>query len=192
MSVGVQTPVLNLIDSYDSAGWSSTVNELLPSIHEVDKNATRIWFAFFPLDLFLALQQAENPEKLAAELLLEGNYYLKNQIDSSHKFLYGHRFWPQVKSAVASSAEGGAASGSLAALSLSISAQVAKLANVEPSLTVGITAVALMTLLQVGLKEFKESPGKIHIDERLVRRSPEQILRDRAKDDGQGLLGFLK
>jgi ferredoxin len=49
-----------------------------------------------------------------------------------------------------------------------------------------------MTLVQVGLEKFKAAPGKIHIDSRLVGRSPEKILSDRAKDDSQGLLGFLK
>ena len=31
---------------------------------------------------------------------MQGNYSLKDQIDSSHTFLYGHRYWPEVKSAV--------------------------------------------------------------------------------------------
>ena len=70
------------------------------SIHEVDKNATQIWFSFYPLSLFRAFQAAPDPELLSAQLLMKGVYHLKDQIDSSHKFLYGHRYWPEVKKAV--------------------------------------------------------------------------------------------
>jgi ferredoxin len=56
----------------------------------------------------------------------------------------------------------------------------------------GITAVALMTLQQVGSAAFVNAPGSVQIDERHARKSPEQILRERARDDSQGLLGFLK
>ena len=66
MSVSAVSPVLSLLNRYDSEGWSTTVADLIPSIHDVDKNATRIWFAFYPLDLFRALEKSEDPEKLAA------------------------------------------------------------------------------------------------------------------------------
>ena len=36
-------------------------------------------------------------DKLAQQLLMKGVYPLRDQIDSSHKFLYGHRYWPEVK-----------------------------------------------------------------------------------------------
>ena len=36
------------------------------------------------------------------------------------------------------------------------------------------------------------APGPVLIDKRHARKSPEQILSERAKDDGQGLFGFLK
>src|ERR1051325_1733414 len=80
--------------------WASALATLMRSIHEVDRNATQIWFAFYPLTLFSALEAAKDREKLAHELLLQGDYDLKTQIDTSHDFLYGHRFWPQVKRAV--------------------------------------------------------------------------------------------
>ena len=88
------------LKQHDEEAWSATLTTLLRSIHEVDRNATQIWFSFYPLSLFQALEQAEDPEKLAQHLLMQGNYYLKDQIDSSHTFLYGHRYWPEVKSAV--------------------------------------------------------------------------------------------
>ena len=88
------------LKQHDEEAWSATLTTLLRSIHEVDRNATQIWFAFYPLSLFQALEQSNDPETLAQRLLLQGKYYLKDQIDSSHTFLYGHRYWSEVKAAV--------------------------------------------------------------------------------------------
>src|SRR2546423_3136171 len=90
----------SFLNQHDEEAWSATLATLLRSIHEVDRNATQIWFAFYPLSLWRALEQADDREKFVHELLLQGEFELKNQIDSSHRFLYGHRFWPQVKRAV--------------------------------------------------------------------------------------------
>ena len=95
-----ETPFETFLNQHDEEAWSATLTALLRSIHEVDKSATQIWFGFYPLGLWQALTDSEDPEKLARELLLQGNFYLKDQIDASHKFLYGHRYWPQVKQAV--------------------------------------------------------------------------------------------
>jgi len=40
--------------------WSAALATLLRSIHEVDRNATQIWFAFYPLSLFRALEAAQD------------------------------------------------------------------------------------------------------------------------------------
>ena len=95
-----QTPFESFLNEHDEESWSATLTTLLRSIHEVDRNATQIWFSFYPLALSQALGQAEDPEKLFRKLLMQGNYYLKEQVDTSHTFLYGHRFWPEVKAAV--------------------------------------------------------------------------------------------
>ncbi len=84
------------LNQHGEEAWAATLTTLLRSIHEVDKNATQIWFAFYPLSLHRVLQAAPNREELARELLLQGDYDLGNQIDSSHRFLYGHRYWPLV------------------------------------------------------------------------------------------------
>src|ERR1700716_4076481 len=81
--------------------WAANLTTLLRSVHEVDKNATQIWFSFYPLSLFRAFQAAPDRELLSAQLLMKGVYHLKDQIDSSHRFLYGHRYWPEVKKAAA-------------------------------------------------------------------------------------------
>ncbi|HEX8843652.1 MAG TPA: 2Fe-2S iron-sulfur cluster-binding protein [Pyrinomonadaceae bacterium] len=195
MSPDVTNSLEKYLDQHGDADWSRVVAELLPSIHEVDQAATQIWFRFYPVDLLRALQRAEDPERLAAQLLLQGDYYLKNQIDSSHTFLYGHRFWPEVKKAVierAASFDESEAGTDLASLTREIARRAASAAKVQESLLVGITAVALMTLEQVGLEAFKAAPGAVRIDARHARKSPEQILKERARDDHQGLFGFLK
>ena len=185
------TPFETFLKQHDEEAWSATLTTLLRSIHEVDRNATQIWFSFYPLSLFQALEQAEGPETLAQRLLLQGKFYLKDQIDSSHTFLYGHRYWPEVKSAVQKYARefSGTDTTSLSDQVLSVAQQAAK---VDPSLLIGITAVAFMTIRQVGLAAFEAAPGKVLIDKKHARKSPGEVLRERAVDDSQGFLAFLR
>lgn len=179
------------LNKHDDAAWADLIRKLLPSIHEVDKAATQIWFYFYPLALLRALQQAEDPEALAKKLSLQGKYYLKDQIDSSHEFLYGTRFWPQVKTALSeyAASSSGPSSLDLATQIRELAAGVAGRVKVDESLLVGITAVAFMTLRQVGAARFKASPGTIR---KLPSKTPDRILRDRERDNSQGVLGFLK
>ena len=191
--MNTETAVETFLNQQDEETWSAALATLSRSINEVDRAATQIWFAFYPLSLFRALETAEDREKLVHQLLLQGDYELKNQIDSSHHFLYGHRFWPQVKTAVE---EYGARtddySQKLADQILAVARRVAAALKKDESLLVGITAVAFMTVQQVGLEAFKAAPGKVTLDRKHARKSHQQILRERAKDDSQGLLGFLK
>ena len=188
------TPFENYLIQHDEESWSATLTALLRSIHEVDRNATQIWFAFYPLGLFQALEQSEDPGTLAQRLLLQGNYRLKDQIDSSHAFLYGHRYWSEVKNAVQQHAREFSASDtrSLADQILSVAQKSAAEAKVDPSLVVGITAVAFMTIRQAGLAAFEAAPGKKLIDKKHAAKSAAQVLRERAVDDSQGLFSFLK
>jgi len=189
-----QTSFEIFLAKHDEEAWAAALTTLLRSIHEVDKAATQIWFSFYPLALFRALQHAEDPEKLSRQMLLQGRYYLKDQVDSSHRFLYGHRYWPEVKKTVGSYAASfqPSTTSSLADQILDIAREAAKRLKVDVSLTIGITAVALMTVEQVGLSAFTASPGEVALDPRQVKKSPEQVLKARAKDDSQGWLGFLK
>ena len=188
------TPFETFLRQHDEESWSATLTTLLRLIHEVDRNATQIWFSFYPLSLFEALERAEDPEKLAQQLLMQGNYRLADQIDSSHTFLYGHRYWPQVKDAAQKFARqfSGSESGSLADQILSVADQAAKQAKAERSLVIGITAAAFMTIRQAGLEAFEAAPGKMLIDKKHAGMSPGDVLRTRAVDDSQGLFGFLK
>lgn len=182
------------LSQHGEEAWAATLTTLLRSIHEVDKNATQIWFAFYPLSLFTALRDAHHRDELARDLLLQGDYELKNQIDSSHKFLFGHRYWPQVKKAVEAFSDNfdPGSKGTLADHILNVAGEAAQTARVNASLTIGITAVAFMTVQQAGLDAFKSAKGEMLLDKKHAKKSPEQVLRERAVDDSQGLLGFLR
>jgi len=204
--MNTETPFETFLNQHDEEAWSAALATLVRSIHEVDRNATQIWFAFYPLPLLRVLQQSDDREKLAQQLLLQGDYELGNQIDTSHHFLYGHRFWPQVKKVLEQHAEqwqrlqSGSDEASptevyatsLADQILTVARRAAQDSKKDESLLVGITAIAFMTVQQAGLALFKTAPGTIGIDNKHTRKSPEQILRERAKDDSQGLLGFLR
>ncbi|HEY9401456.1 MAG TPA: hypothetical protein VIQ24_02090 [Pyrinomonadaceae bacterium] len=198
MSRNSETVFESFLRRHDETAWARALENLLPAVHEVDRNATSIWFAFFPLALVRAFEQADEPEKLAQRLLMQGSYRLEDQIDSSHAFLYGHRYWPEVKRAVAALAgqfqeETPAGQAALDGQVRAVAREVATQKKVEESLLLGITAIALMTLRQVGLAAFAASPGEVRLDGRRARQSPEKILRERARDDSQGLLGgFLR
>jgi len=188
-----ETPFENWLHQHGEEAWAATLTTLLRSIHEVDKNATQIWFAFYPLSLFQAFQRAEDPDELARQLLMKGVYPLKDQIDSSHKFLYGHRYWPAVKKAVETfAAKYEASDSSLSDQILKVAGDISRATGFDQSLLVGITAVAFMTMQQAGLKAFKNAKGEMVFDRKVSKRSPEQVLRGRAVDDSQGFLSFLK
>ena len=180
------------LKQHDEEAWSATLTTLLRSIHEVDRNATQIWFSFYPLSLFQALDQSEDPETLSQRLLMQGNYHLKDQIDSSHTFLYGHRYWPVVKDAVQKYAREFSDTASLSDQVVSVAHKVATHLKVESPLVIGITAIAFMTIRQAGLAAFEAAPGKMLIDKKHARKSPADVLRERAVDDSQGFFSFLK
>lgn len=181
------------MDKFDEQAWLAALADLLPEIHEVDRTATQIWFRFYPLALFHVLRKAENRDEVIQGFVMQGDYELKDQIDSSHKFLYGHRYWKETKAAIAKYAESFTdGNADLANVVRQIAKDAANAAKVDQSLTTGIAAVGLMTLVQSGFDNFKSSDGKIQIDAAHAKLSPEKILAERAKDDSQGLLGFLK
>ena len=194
MTNSTETPFETFLSAQGEEAWAATITTLLRSIHDVDKNATQIWFSFYPLSLQRALQESPDAATLAAQLLMQGVYRLADQIDSSHKFLYGHRYWPEVKQAVEQFSAGYNASAgeALSDQILKVAGEVAQRGKFDKSLAVGITAVAFMTVQQVGLAAFKNAKGEMLLDRKHAKKSPEQILRERAVDDSQGLFGFLK
>lgn len=186
---------INRLHAQTLTDWNQTLDVLAAEIHEVDRNATRIWFHFFPLDLFLALEEAEDAAELARDLLLEGNYQLSTQVDTSAHFLYAHRFWATVKQTLAAYAKEHSANDNSFALTdvaREIARRAAETLKQDSSLLLGISLVALMTLRQTNLNLISTP-----VDERAIKalhtnQNPNQILRGRAKDEGQGLFGFLR
>jgi ferredoxin len=189
-----EVPFETYLNQHDEEAWAGALTTLLRSIHEVDKNATQIWFSFYPLSLFRAFQVAADPERVEAQLLIRGDCHLKDQIDSSHKFLYGHRYWPEVKRAVETFAASFTTTDAtrLSDQILKVAREIAQAGKFDESLLVGITAVAFMTVQQAGLTAFKNAKGEMLLDSKHARKSAEQVLRERAVDDSQGLFGFLR
>lgn len=184
---------IDYLNKFSEAEWLETVESLLPLIHEVDRNATQIWFRFYPLELFHFIESAEDKDLALANLSIQGKYALADQIDSSHHFLYGHRYWQTVKAAIeAETVTFAETHVKLIDEIKEIAKMVAEKLKVNCSLLVGITAAGLMTLNQVGVEAFKAASGEAAKPNGLMARSPSAIVSARAKDDSQGMLGFLR
>ena len=183
------------LSSYSSADWTSALDALLTDVHPVDRDATRIWWAFYPLPLADAFATAPDDQTLTRRLRLDGNPRLvAGQIGTSHRFLYGHRYWPLVTRALIAHAERVDARGAvpLAELAQTLIAEVAAAAGADAGLVTGITLVGLMTLRQVGLEAFRASAAGTTGMTATPRQTPDAIVARRARDDGQGPLGFLR
>jgi ferredoxin len=178
------------LSTFDEKDWLKVVEELSANIHEVDRDAVRIWFRFYPLSLLRYLQSVEDQSAAIHKFALQGDWELKNQIDSSHHFLFGHRFWKETKKAIEQRLESfDGASGDLLIEAKQLAQNVANDAKAKTTLTLGISLIGLMTLNQVGADAFKAAKGEVKISD---NRQPEKIVAERTKDDSQGMLGFLK
>ena len=189
-----QTLFEAFLNQHDRAAWTSALTAIRGDIHEVDRDATWIWFQFFPLDLARAFELSTEPGQLVRQLLIQGRPHLKDQVDDSHRFLWGHRYWPHVKAAVLRQATTPVAPVSLdlATVIRAVSRDVAAVATAPDALVLGISAVGLMTLQQVGFEAFKSTPGDVRRPRHRAQASPDEIVRQRARNDGQGIFGFLR
>ena len=188
----MEGPDQNTFESFlaqqDEKSWREALNILLPLAHPVDQDATRIWFAFWPLQLLQIVQESEDLEQTARKLELRGGYRLEEQLDASLEFLFGSQYWSEVHQAVCAHAESSASSdGSLADQIQAIANKLVSSLQVSESHLIGITAVALMVLQQIGTGAF--SAKSLKVPRR--KSSPEQILKARSRKRG-GLLGFLR
>ncbi len=187
------TKLESYLNKFNEKDWLAAIEKLLPAIHEVDRTAAQIWFRFFPLEFFRFLETAEDRDKTIYKFALQGDYELKNQIDSSHRFLYGHRFWKETKAGIENRASSFKdENADLSKVIEDIAGAIAEKAKADKSLTTGISAVGLMTLNQVGLEAFKATKGDAEKPKGLLAKSPDQIVTERARDDSQGIFGFLK
>lgn len=178
---------------FSESDWTVAVDSLLECIHEVDRNAVRIWFRFYPLELHRYIESAEDRAVALHGLAMQGDFELKNKIDTSHHFLYGHRYWKTVKAAIEAEAVVFAAqTPTLDEEIKAIGMLVSEKLKGDRKLVNAIAAVGLATLNQVGLEAFKAAAGAIEKPTGIMSKSPEAIIEARAKDDSQGLFGFLK
>ncbi len=189
----MENAFFSYLNKYDEAAWAAAVENLLPQIHEVDRNAIVIWFRFYPLGLFRALESAEDREAAIRGFALQGDFLLKDQIDRSHEFLYGHRYWKAVKAAI--EAEAAVFEGREIELDeeiRQIAAMVAEKVKADTSLLIAITAAGMMTLVQSGLEAFKAAAGEPRKPSGLMAGSADAVAASRKNDDSQGVFGFLK
>ncbi len=183
----------NFLNQFSEEEWFETIKNLSPEMPEVDRNATQIWFRFYPLALHRFLEKTEDKAKAVQKFVMQGDYELDGQIDSSHDFLYGHRFWKEVKTAIENRADNYKDEKvSLESEIKNIAETVSGKTKTEKSLLVGISAVGLMTLVQVGLDKFKAASGETTKPKGLLAKSPGAIVKKRKEDDSQGMFGFLK
>ncbi len=183
---------LAFLAQHDDQAWHRAVDRLLRAIHPVDREATRVWFHFYPMRLQRAVERAGDPAALEQQLRLEGRWRLAEQRDTSHHFLFGHRYWREVGDAVRQFAGRPVAPGSL-----DLAAQIQEVARVaagglgvDVSWVVGMTAIALRTLQQVQLPEVGGTRAPIA----MLRgeADPDRVVTRRGTDGGPGVFGFLR
>ena len=183
---------LAFLAQHDDQAWHRAVDRLQAAMHPVDRDATRAWFHLYPLRLQRALDGAGDPVALARHLRLAGRWRLADQRDTSHHFLFGHRYWPEVGDTLRRFAGGPVAPGSLdlAAQVQEVARLVAASLRVEVSWVVGITAIALRTLQQVGLAE--SGGARVQHPQLRGEDHPDRIVRRRERDGAPRWFGFLR
>jgi ferredoxin len=192
MIVTEQNTFHAFLSRQDETSWVKVLSRLVPTIHPVDQAATRVWFAFWPLKLARSLRETSDPALVAKRFLLDGNYRLEHQIDSSVEFLYASRYWSAVKKAVLVYAESANQPDilSLEEQICRIAEGIAREQHAAESVVLGVTAVAVMILQQVGVQTFAQAAAKPYQMPE-SRRTPEEVLRSRQEQKKNGFFNFL-
>ncbi len=189
----MSNPLTAYLSQFSEADWLTAVDELLPCVHDVDKDALQIWFRFYPLDLKRYLDSAEDLDAAKLGLALQGEFGLEGKIDSSHHFLYGHRYWKTVKAAIeAETVVFKDQTPTLIEEIKAIGMVVAEKLHVERQMINAMVIIGLATLNQVGIEAFNAAAGEITEPKGIMAKSPNAVIAERAKDDSQGVFGFLK
>jgi ferredoxin len=144
------------LSGYGPGDWANAIESLTPKIHPIDLNATRVWFPFFP--------GGPNPD----------------QVETSHTFLYGHRFWPQVKRAILAAAKEAQWPAVLPDLISSIAEHATRTTQVDRDQLLGITAASLLSLRRAGLDVISASSSVVQLPPWSHVRSIRQVRRARA------------
>ena len=184
-------PFEEYLGKHDEQTWVKTLDLIHSDIHQIDRDATQIWFSFWPLKLAQLLDTEKNLENTFKKFQLDGNPQLREQVNESVKFLFGARFWVPVKKAVlAYSKENVDPKGiRLDQHILKLSRQIGNQLNIETKLLVGIVAIGLMILRQVGFSSLKD------VEDQLIdiesTESPDKVLKNRRVNRGlRSILGW--
>lgn len=178
---------LAFLAQHDDAAWLRVVDRISPSIHPVDRAATRIWFQLFPLSLQRLMERPDAPD-LARQMTLAGRWRLADQIDRSHAFLFGHQYWPAAQRAVLGFVSAPQPPGSLdlGAQIHELAGRLAADARVPAPEVAGIAAVALRTLQQVGPDALQAGSPALVEPGLYAGLTAAQVLAARARGVGQG------
>ena len=178
----------HFLSNHGGEQWDCALRDLLPLVHRVDRDATQIWFSFWPLKLTRSLQESGDSSATAKRLQLDGKYRLDQQTDSSVAFFYAFRYWGIIKTAILdfSKSTKGSEEMNLPTIIHSIASQVADFCQIDESVVLGITAAGVMMLQQVGVSVFESKVDP----EPIVKPAPsvEQVLRFRNKKGKGGIL----
>jgi len=169
--------------------WDRALTGLLAGIHAVDRNATRIWFGFWPAKLTRELRESDDPLQTARELLLYGEYELQKSLDQSVAFLFGSRFWPEVRAGLARYAT--QPDPSLCDIDghvRKVTEELGSTTGASPDLLLGITAVGMRALAQMGLEAF-DQPAATRSTAGITA---EKVYQERRRESRKGLFGFLR
>ena len=159
--------------------WPTTLADLSDEMHPLDRDACLIWFQFFPLGLHHLLENTPDPVALDLFYKFRGAYRLAEIADTSHRFLFGHQYWPAVKQALKKFE----AQASLRETIHAVAAQV----KAPLGLTLPLSTIGLMTLRQAGsafLETEYTPPGET--------QTPEKVLNTRATGVKTGWLSKPK
>jgi ferredoxin len=163
---------------FDQPAWDDAVEAILPDVHPVDREATRIWFCFWPLKL-ARIAASGDPDENKRRHALDGCYRLSDQIDSSVEMFYGRRFWPEVKREVLSRKTEPEPPSTPEQSIREVASGIASAASVSDSIVLGIAAAGLMVLQQLG--DLKPGSAEARRGGSERRRSPEAVLAERGK-----------
>jgi ferredoxin len=183
---------LAFLNQHDDGAWHRAVERIQSSIHPVDRTAIRIWLHFYPLAL-QRLMARPDAASLARRMTLAGRWRLADQVNTSHRFLYGHRYWRHARDAVVAYASAPSAPGSLdLGMQLQeVAGAVAQAAAAPVDEVVAISAVAMRTLQQVGPAALREH-AEITIDEGAYRgMTADEVVRLRERRRSLSWRGFF-
>ena len=188
-----QSSLHPFLAKHDEKTWTRVLANIIPSVHPVDQVATQIWFSFWPLKLSQSLQQSSDVAQTAKKMQLDGKYRLEEQIDSSVEFLFGSRYWPEIKRTVLRYA--GTATDldsiGLEKLIRDMAGSLAAERKISSSVLLGIGAIACMILQQVGIAAFVAA-AEGSSSPRRDSLTAEEVLKARAPETQRGFFGFLR